>query len=223
MLLKKNQSKIPIYTRDIHIMKGEGLLNIVPDFLKNTDVMKTAICRKEAYLSSVQKCLDNVGDCVILTMTIGRNPVNSMIQGAMSTMTKIPYDQLFHLFLMVTTTKGTITIQKLASIDISSRSHKTSKTETLTINNVPQNLTIDQLLEKTQQRMTTTKYFAYSGYDNNCQDFITAILQANNIYEGQAFIKQETNSMFESSTVRKVINSVTDLGSAVDNIQDLGS
>ena len=45
-----------------------------------------------------------------------------------------------------------------------------------------------------------SKYFTYSAKDNNCQDFILAVLKANNIgnEEDYSFVKQDTKSLFEN-------------------------
>ena len=44
---------------------------------------------------------------------------------------------------------------------------------------IPQQITINKLLENTSQQMSD-KFIKYSAYGNNCQDFIQNILLSNN-------------------------------------------
>ena len=62
--------------------------------------------------------------------------------------------------------------------------------------------------------MGETKFFSYSGYDNNCQSFVLNLLNSNGILTNELcdFIKQNTESIFATNpTLRKLTNNVTDL------------
>eukprot|EP00952_Eustigmatos_sp_NYUAD-ZCMA_P007212 30629-Eustigmatos_ZCMA.PRE.1 len=58
--------------------------------------------------------------------------------------------------------------------------------------------TIQQLIDKTRDTMGPTKFSNYSASQNNCQDFIMSILQANDLLtpELTEFIKQDAQSVF---------------------------
>ena len=86
----------------------------------------------------------------------------------------------------------------------------------------PINTTINELLEKTKNQMGP-KYYGYSASSNNCQYFISAIITSNNINRGLDFVKQATESIFENNpNLRKLTNTITDLGNRVDIIQQGG-
>ena len=84
--------------------------------------------------------------------------------------------------------------------------------ETYDIKNVPPNLTVNQLLERTEQRMGRQKFLSYSADDDNHQHFILNVLQANGINAGADFVKQNTEGIFENKyNLRKTINTITDV------------
>jgi hypothetical protein len=81
--------------------------------------------------------------------------------------------------------------------------------------NIPEGLTIDELMNKTETRMGKKDFYGYSARDNNCQDFIVSVLKANNIGDetDQKFVKQDTKSLFENLTfLRKFSNTLTTIG-----------
>ena len=208
LLLKNSQSKIPI--------RGSGILNI-------PSIFKKVIYGRNSYSPSVQKTLDNIGDATIISMQIGRKQVNSVIKYALTTLSNTNYDKIFHLFMIVETNKGSILIEKNESINIQKNAIIPKDAEMIHVNSVP-SITINELLDKTRERMTPTKFYAYSGYNNNCQDFILNICNANNINSCDNFIKQDTKNIFEGNpNLRKLVNTVTDLGSQIDTIAQGGT
>ena len=66
---------------------------------------------------------------------------------------------------------------------------------------------------KNTQRQQGGKFFTYSAYDNNCQDFIIALLASNGILtpQYQLFVKQSTKELFSDPNFRKFANSLTDI------------
>jgi hypothetical protein len=81
-------------------------------------------------------------------------------------------------------------------------------------------LTLNKLLAG-GQNIQKDKWFRYSANNNNCQDFILAIMNGSNIGNEQdrQFVKQDTSSLFkDDSFLRKFSNTVTDIGSKVNEI-----
>jgi hypothetical protein len=60
----------------------------------------------------VEKLLSEVGDAVILSAEIGRTPVQAVITGIIKIVSSTPYEKLFHLFIILQTTKGEIKLEK---------------------------------------------------------------------------------------------------------------
>ena len=74
--------------------------------------------------------------------------------------------------------------------------------------------------------MGDDKYFNYSAKNNNCSDFILAIMNSNEFgsNEDKIFVKQDAKTLFgKSKILRKVINSVTDIAGAVTDIVGNGT
>ena len=68
---------------------------------------------------NVKDILNRRGDAVVNSIKIGRTPVQSAIQGILKTLSTVPYDQLFHLFMIFKTTQGDILFEKNARINAS--------------------------------------------------------------------------------------------------------
>ena len=71
------------------------------------------------------------------------------------------------------------------------------------------------------RRILGSKYFTYDAKNNNCQDFIMAILQGSNLGtpENFKFIKQNTRQMFKGlKKTRNIVKAVTRLGGIADRL-----
>ncbi len=71
--------------------------------------------------------------------------------------------------------------------------------------NFPSGLTLNELMNKTQELMGQSEFINYSAKDNNCQDFILSVLNANNIGDesDKEFVKQNLPYL------RKISNTIT--------------
>ena len=130
------------------------------------------------------------------------------------------YDKLFHLFMCIETSDGSFSIEKNEVINANASCKLPPYTETRVINTVPEGLTVEQSLENTKAKLGD-KFLSYSASNNNCQHFITAFLEANKIGDSSdiSFVKQDTENLFEGNpTFRKIVNSVTNLGTVFSNI-----
>ena len=68
-----------------------------------------------------------------------------------------------------------------------------------------------------------SKFLPYSGVNNNCQDFLLAIMKANGLGNetDYQFIKQNTSSIFKNNPIfSKLTNLVTDLGARINVLQE---
>jgi len=163
--------------------------------------------------SNVKAILERKNDAVVSSITIGRNPVQSAIQEILKTVSTVPYDNLFHLFLVFNTNKGQVLMEKNARINMSTTIPKMY--ESIQINNVP-HYTIKEYVAKTKAYMGA-KFIPYHPDSNNCQDFILSVLVSNKIREGLDFVKQDTRMIFENkSWLSNFAKGVTDLGGYAD-------
>jgi len=163
--------------------------------------------------SNVKDILKRKNDAVVNSITIGRNPVQSAIQGILKTVSTVPYDNLFHLFLVFNTNKGQVLMEKNARINMSTAIPKMH--ESIIISNVP-HYTIKEYVAKTKAFMGD-RFIPYHPSTNNCQDFILSVLKSNGIGEGHDFVKQDTTMIFKNKGwLSNVAHSVTNLGGYAD-------
>jgi hypothetical protein len=171
---------------------------------------------------NVKDILNRRGDAIVNSIRIGRNPVQSAIQGILKTLSTVPFDQLFHLFMVFNTSKGSILLEKNARINASTTIPKSE--DWYDLNDVP-HITFNEYVQNTKKFMKE-KFIPYHPSTNNCQDFIKSVLEANGIRDQNVFnfVKQDTSVIFKdkgwlSSTAKQI----TDLGGYADVVMRGGS
>ena len=171
---------------------------------------------------NVKDILNRRGDAIVNSIHIGRTPVQSAIQGILKTLSTVPYDNLFHLFMIFKTTKGDILFEKNARINASTTMPKSE--EWYDLNDVP-HLTLNDYIQNTKKAMGS-RFFPYHPNTNNCQDFISGVLQANGIRDQNVynFVKQDTSMIFKNKGwLSGMAKQVTDLGGYADVVMQGGS
>jgi len=137
-----------------------------------------------------------------------------------------PYDKLFHLSIVFKLNNGLhVLVEKNEVINISTSINQPLDTERLFLD-TPNGLTLNEVIKRTEERMGKEKFINYSANNNNCQNFILNILQANNMAtnENTEFVKQNTEQLFKNlSYLRKFTNFGTDLASRIDVLKQGGS
>jgi len=151
-------------------MKGQGLGQIQHSM--NNLFLETATMPP-----NVKDILNRRGDAIVNSIKIGRTPVQSAIQGILKTLSTVPYDDLFHLFMVFNTSKGEILLEKNARINASTTIPKSE--DWYDLNDVP-HLTFNDYVQNTKKYLGP-KMFPYHPDTNNCQDFIKGVLEANGI------------------------------------------
>jgi len=198
---------------------------------KVKDYGNIVIHGRNDYPPKVRAILEKNGDKIITGVSVNRTPLGKPLMTALQVasgntfsqkLSNTPYDKLFHLFACVDLGGSSVLIEKNEVINAESSCKKPAGTESKTISDsdIPRGLTLNQALNKTKERMGG-KFFTYSAKDNNCQDFIVAFLQANNIGNATdvAWVKQETKVLFEGNDrLRKIANTLTDIGAKVNEI-----
>ena len=171
---------------------------------------------------NVKDILNRRGDAIVNSIKIGRTPVQSAIQGILKTLSTVPYDNLFHLFMVFKTTKGEILFEKNARINASTTIPKSE--DWYDLNDVPNKSLNDYI--QTAKKAMGPKFFPYHPNTNNCQDFISGVLQANGIRDHNVynFVKQDTSMIFkDKGWLSGLAKQVTDLGGYADVVMQGGS
>jgi len=193
------------------------------------DYANVVINGRNDYPPKVRGLLDTFGGDILESMEIVRAPVPSLLTGALSAVSggqfgknlaNSPYDTLFHLRIDIKTQNGNkFLIEKNEVINMDKNPSMPKNAEKKAVKPISA-ISINVMMENTKKLMGG-KFFTYSARDNNCQDFILAILTANNFgnEEDRSFIKQNTKELFNNMpALRKFANTVTDIGAKVNEI-----
>jgi hypothetical protein len=209
---------------------------IDPIFQKVEDIKKTAVAVVSGpsdLSKSVRDILKKHGSKTIVNASIVRTPVSSVVKEALNVVSlgefkrklkQQPYDDIFHLFMLLTLSDGTTVSLEKNSI-ITMRVNPSRKGESREAS-PPEGLTLDSLMENTKRKMGK-KFIPYSAKSANCQNFILNVLRANKMEtpELETFVKQDTDALFDGDDgfLRKFSNTITDLGAKVATIQEGGA
>lgn len=193
----------------------------------------TAIVKgRNDYPPKMREIIEKYGDIPILRITTCRTPVPTLLTSALNAVSfgefnkrwdQTPYDQLFHLDLRLELgTRPNLTTVLLEKNEVLNASLNPKKSKETECSFIQKNkmITIKQLLEGAK-KIQGDKFFKYSAYNNNCQDFIMALLQGSGLgtKENFDFIKQDTKQLFIGLPgLRRFANTVTDIGSTFNTI-----
>ncbi len=133
-------------------------------------------------------------------------------------MEKYGYDRFFHLGLVLRLNNGIrILLEKNEQIYITtSRELTNDSTDYYEVQFNKPTLTLNQMINRTKERMGTERFFGYNAFKNNCQMFVMNVLEANNISvppELRDFIYQDLTDFSADigQTTARFINFLTNL------------
>jgi len=195
------------------------------------DLARTVIYGRKTYAPAHQKIIESYGENTITSIKVGRKPLSSVLNAVLNVVSlgiykkwiqRSQYDDLFHLFALITLNNGkTILIEKRASIDmvvIKNNYKPPEYTEFAQVLIEHPDIQFKTLLDNTE-KLQGKNYFIYNAETNNCQKFISDMLQSNNLLtpELNTFINQDVSSLFEKLKYSKgLINATTGLGTTID-------
>jgi hypothetical protein len=193
---------------------------------KYTDVV---LHGRDDYPPKVRDLIAKYGNDHITKIIIDRTPVVGVLTSALNVislgafkkkMEEQDYDKVFHLRMDLTFENGKkLAVEKNEVINMYEDPKKLKGSEQIQIA-VPSGLTLNQMLTGAQ-KIQGKKYFRYSAYNNNCQDFIVALMKAGGFGSQQDFnfVKQNAKALFKNDAfTRKFANTVTDIGGKVNEI-----
>ena len=199
---------------------------------KSRQFINKVINPSSAFPPNLKAIKNEFGEENITGISVCRAPVPSTITTAMNIVSlggfnkvfgSLPYDKLFHLYIVINTNKGDFLLEKNERINATKSIPNPQGLECRKIS-LSSPLLVNSLLDNTERKMGSA-FLPYSPSQNNCQDFITAILEANNLMtsELRSFVKQNTDEIFKQNpTLAKISKGLTDLGASVNVIQQGG-
>lgn len=198
--------------------------------------VSSVVMGRQDYPPKMREVIKKYGDKTILRMFACRTPIGPLLTSALNAVSlgefykrwdNQPYDKLFHLDLRVDVIEDpksrkitTVLLEKTEVLKATVNPKKQKDTECILINVFPRPMTINKMLAAAQQ-IQGDKFFKYSAYNNNCQDFIMALLKGvgAGTQENYDFIKQDTKELFKGLPgTRKLANTVTDLGATFNTL-----
>ena len=223
--IAKNKS-LSIYDID-----GGSFLDSLKSGLKNVygRVKGFVTGVRDDYQPYVRKLLDEIKGNKIIKLVVIREPIKEAVNMLVNVITvnkvnefkkDVGVDDLFHLYMIATLDNGKlIRIEKNAEIDIKEVNSIPNVNQLNMLNIViTSNLSVNELLNNTRQKIGDRLFFDYDGIKNNCQDFLYNILYMNGFEASnptmKSFIKQDLVKLSNnlSQTSKKIMNTLTNLG-----------
>ena len=195
---------------------------------------------------SSRKIVEQNEDKVVTQMTVCRVPIkiiplnkvlNTISLGGFNKFLKeYSYDELFHLFLVIqlrildeegepSTQPIEILLEKNQNIKVSYNIPSAKNGACMNIDLKGRSPSLNQLLQKTKDRMKDS-FSKYTAFENNCQDFVWNLLQANGIGTPslKKFILQDVSHLqdylYFGKQIKKALNALTDIADQVSIIQE---
>ena len=179
------------------------------------------------YPASVQASIDKYGDYVINKVMVKRHGIPHFIQEAAKALSTTPFDKLYHLGLLVDLRNSpnppvTLQIDKNATVYVGKPKDRKSDDERIVVATPNPPTTLREFLDRGLEAMGADRFFRYSAFQHNCQDFVSGLLQANNISspDVQDFVLQDVSSLLEEMPdwVEPVTQAITDTQAQVEMV-----
>lgn len=173
-----------------------------------------------------RKFLEENGNKDIAQIQIFRTPIFSVIDKVLNVISvgywnliknKLAYDNLFHLYLVITLANGQQ--WRLEKNHIVEAKRESNKHDGL---NVPIHrvITVNELIKNGEQLQGQDKFWHYRADTQNCQVFCYTLLKGSDLItqEAEDFILQDTETVISAlpSFTQKIINKTTDFASSAD-------
>lgn len=223
----------------VQLKKGAKLRSRSPSPIKdpeleNVEVEELALggIIKDEWLQTfperVRSWLKSHGNEEIKSIQVCRDPIDGTVKSvinaiSLGTLNKVArekgIDNFFHLYLLI---NGKYRMEKNQVINFGSGS-KGQQCETIKV--IPAGLTIEKFVDNAISKMGKARFFQYSAFKYNCQDFVSGLLKSNGISAPMAFINQNAEQVAKEMPwyVEKTANLITDLAAGLDLVrQKLG-
>jgi len=237
---KPNNMETQNYENENDIVQGEGIVNniekgvksVVKKVIKKTKKLGKLIekvLQPDKWMPpSVKEIMKNNGEEIITSITLRRNPVSSLITGAMNAVSlgsfkkkldRQPYDKLFHLAMLVQTSNTKFLLEKIERVNVTKSIDNPEGLEILDCPLDGKQISVFDLIDKTKTQMGKTKFLDYNAVNNNCQVFLMNVLDANGLLNetNKSWVKQNTEVLFKGNkTLAKISKKLTDIGASAN-------
>jgi hypothetical protein len=208
---------------------GNTVVNKISKVGKKVGKFAEKVLNPDAWMPlDVKNLMNTKGDQIITSITLRRNPVSHLITGAMNVvslgkfqkqMDIQPYDELFHLAMLVETANTKFLLEKIERVNVSYSISSPEGLETLYVPLNGKKINVFDLINNTKLQMGKTNFLDYDAVRNNCQVFIMNILDANKLLNdgNLEWVKQNTEVLFKGNkTLAKISKKLTDIGASAN-------
>lgn len=208
---------------------GEGLVDAIKEGYRR---VKGFFTGREAGLlpPKVRSILNQHGAETVTIVEVCRVPIQKVLSILLNMLSlgqfeasirQNDYDDMFHLYMVVTTNKGTrLLLEKNEVINLSKDVTIRPGTKCIPVTLNGRKVTLSELLDNTRQQMGDVAFTSYDPRSNNCQDFLASVVRANGMGEADtiSFIKQDAEAVFKAMPefVSKFAKAVTDIAAKAD-------
>jgi hypothetical protein len=129
------------------------------------------------------------------------------------------FDKFYHLFMIITMENGTqLHIEKNEVIRISESPRPCP--DALDLGSPSQSITINEMMDRTKQRIGDRDFFTYDPLSNNCQNFINQLLRTLGLWNqtSSSFVFQDIKGLRENlpGYTKYLAKGLTDIGAFVN-------
>ena len=218
----------------IYDIEGRGFLDTLRSGVKNIygRVKGFITGIRNDFQPYVRNLLEKISTNKIVKLVVIREPIKQAINMLVNAITdnkvsefkkQLSIDDLFHLYMIATLDDGRlIRIEKNSEIDVKQISSiPNAKNDNMLNINIPNSLTVNDLLANTKNKIGDRLFWDYNSMTNNCQDFLYFLLYTNGFESSnpsmKSFIKQDLTRLSKSlsSTSKNIMGKITSLGKQV--------
>ncbi len=209
------------------LLKGAGVMSWLKK--KATQVKEYFTPRQDSYNNQTSSTLKQFGDMPITKIDIVRNPINSVIDSILKTVSFGAfdpkkyggYDKMFHLYMVCSVNGHNLVVEKNHVINVSKNYSLTADSEVLPVP-LHSTFTLNEMLAKTRQRLGDSSFFLYNPFSTNCQHFIQQCLISENLYypDVDNFVFQNIDELVKQlpESTKSFAKFTTDLAGTADKI-----
>ena len=197
--------------------------NVKGGFIPFLSTVYNLIPIRHDYSSSIKTLLNQYGNLPIINIIVYRKPIQGFVNTTLNALSlnqwertakEQGYDKIMHLYMIASVRKNgkttPILIEKndVINVKIASPTDQTRGQGTFmpVHHQIPQGLTINQMLTNAKGELGEDRFWAYNPWNNNCQVFIKYMLSSSHLLDNDLlnFIDQNIESIANQSLISPV-------------------
>lgn len=171
-----------------------------------------------------QEVFDKYKNDVITKMSIRRQPLQSILQKTIKSLVNIPYDDMYHLALIVECGGKSIIIEKLHIVNINDRFSTDAGCEYFDVK-IDKQITLGTLINNTIKKIGDYEFYDYHIINRNCQIFVKELLVSNGLLTdtGLKFLYQDFTQQAKENPIKiGVAHAITRVANIANKFLGIG-